>query len=318
MLRFGWLGCHAEGIAALRALVQAGVPMAGVVTLRPELAARRSGAGDYHGLCRELGVPLYEIDDVNDAASVGLLHALSLDILFVIGWSQLLRTEALRSARLGVIGAHASLLPHNRGSAPINWALIRGETRTGNTLMWLGDDVDSGPILDQTTFCITPYDTCATLYERVAESNREMLLRLVSRLLAGERFDGARQPDAGEPALPRRRPSDGLIDWRSDARRVYDFVRALTRPYPGAFSFLDGHRWTIWSAALLPIAAPAGAEPGQVVGPVLSPAFGACGQVVACGRGTIIVLEAEADDHTVLAGVPLGDQPWTGRRWTHE
>src|SRR5439155_304057 len=114
-------------------------------------------------------------------------YALDADIVFVIGWSQILHPPTLRLARSGMIGAHASLLPHNRGSAPINWALIRGERHAGNSLLWLAEDVDGGAVIDQTTFCITAYDTCASLYERVAASNRDMLLGLVPRLLAGER-----------------------------------------------------------------------------------------------------------------------------------
>lgn len=310
-MRLSWVGVHQEGLLALRALLEAGVRIDGVLTLRPELAARRSGAAEYAGLCREFGVPLHEIGNINDAESVRILRALAPDVLFVIGWSQLLRTEALATARVGVVGAHASLLPHNRGSAPVNWALIHGEARTGNTLLWLTDAVDAGDVIDQTAFCITPYDSCATLYERVAESNRDMLLRLVQRLHAGETV-GTRQPHGTEPVLPRRRPEDGLVDWGRPGRAVYDFVRALTRPYPGAFGYLDGRRWTVWQSALLPLAAPVGARPGEVLGPVVSPAPGACGQVVACGSGAVVLLEVQSEAGDVLVGRHLSEQRWTG------
>jgi methionyl-tRNA formyltransferase len=96
-------------------------------------------------------------------------------MVFVIGWTQILRPETLKLATIGMIGAHASLLPHNRGRAPINWALIRGEKQTGNSLIWLAEDVDSGDIIDQTVIPISPYDTCASLYTRVGESNKEMI-----------------------------------------------------------------------------------------------------------------------------------------------
>src|SRR5437773_323580 len=213
----------------------------------------------------------------------------------------------------------AHVLPQLRGSAPINWALIRGERQTGNSLIWLAQDVDRGAIIDQTAFCITPYDTCASLYERVAASNRDMLLRLVPRLLAGE-HPGRVQPAGDEPVLPRRRPADGRIDWRQPSRAVYDFIRALTRPYPGAFSWLEGERWTIWHAAHLPAENGPGlrATPGAVLGPVVSPVEATCGQMVACGAGAVVLLELQADDGTVLRGRELSDQPWTGKRWNHE
>lgn len=318
-LRFAWVGYHGEGEPAFVALMQAAVPIVGVVTLNRERRARRSGAIDYGPLARRFGVPLHEIADINGPDGLAALGALAPDIAFVIGWSQILRPQALRLARFGMIGAHASLLPHNRGSAPVNWALIRGETTSGNSLIWLAEEVDQGAVIDQTAFCITPYDTCAALYERVAESNRDMLLKLVPRLLAGER-PGRPQPAPDEPVLPRRRPSDGDIDWRRESGSVYNFVRALTRPYPGAWSWLDGARWTIWQAALVPsaVATPDPAPPGTVLGPVVSPVEAACGQMIKCGDGAIVLLEIEAEDGTALRGPMLASQPWTGKQWRSE
>ena len=317
-MRLGWVGCHQEGIPALEGLVAAGAAPVAVVTLRPELTANRSGAADYGSTCARLGLPVHHVANINDDAAVDLLRGLSLDLLVVIGWSQILRAPALRTARLGVIGAHASLLPRNRGSAPINWALIRGETRTGNSLIWLAEDVDAGDVIDQTEFPITPYDTCASLYARVAESNRDMILRALPQLRAGER-PGRAQPGTPEPVLPRRRPADGRIDWTLGRSQVYDFVRALTRPYPGAFSWLDGQRWTVWQAARLPAAltppAPPSAQPGRILGAVTSPEDAACGQAVACGDGAIVVLEVEAGDGRVLRGRALSDQAWEGKAW---
>ena len=315
-MRFGWIGVHQEGRPALSRLLDAGAPLVAAITLKPELAAFRSGADDYRALCERSGLPLYEVANINDETSLQLLRELALDVVFVIGWSQILKPATLQSARIGVIGAHASLLPHNRGSAPVNWALIKGEQMTGNSLMWLAEGVDAGDLIDQTAFCISPYDTCATLYDRVAESNRDMLLRVLPRLLAGER-PGAAQRHTNEPVLPRRRPSDGLVDWSRDGATTYNFVRALTRPYPGAFSWLDKKRWTIWQAALLP-GPIAGMRPGEILGPVVCPDEAACGQVVACGDGAIVLLELQADDGEVLRGRRLSEQPWTGLVWTNE
>jgi methionyl-tRNA formyltransferase len=316
-MRLGWVGYHQEGIPALEGLVEAGAAPVAVITLRPELAANRSGAVDYAPVCARLALPLHHVANINDDAAVQLLRGLSLDVLFVIGWSQILRAPALKTARLGAIGAHASLLPRNRGSAPINWALIRGEATTGNSLIWLAEDVDAGDLIDQIEFPITPYDTCATLYEHVAVSNREMILRALPKLRAGER-PGRPQTNTHEAVLPRRRPQDGRIDWTAASAQIYDFVRALTRPYPGAFSWLDGQRWTVWRAARLPAAASGPATPGAILGPVLSPDEAACGQVVACGDGAVVILELEAADGTLLHGRRLAEQDWTGRIWQHD
>jgi len=116
--------------------------------------------------------------------------------------------------------------------------------------------------------------------------------------------------------LPRRRPADGLIDWSQRGGAVYDFVRALTKPYPGAFGWLDGKRWRIWQAALVP-GTPGPARPGEVIGPVVCPLEASCGQLVACGTGAVLLLELEADDGEILRGRRLSEQPWSGKVWTN-
>lgn len=316
-MRIGWVGFHVEGIPALRALLEQYIPVEAVLTLKPEQAAKRSGVANYQELCAEFQVPLYEIKNINDDEAVAILQELSLDVCFVIGWSQIVRAAALRTARIGMIGAHASLLPQNRGRAPINWALINGLTETGNSLIWLAENVDEGDVIAQTKFAITPYDTCATLYDKVAVSNRDMILNVLPQLAAGER-PGIRQPHTDEELLPGRKPEDGLIDWAKSSREIYDFVRALTHPYPGAFSWLDGRKWIVRECALLPETSFSNARSGAVLGAMRSPAAQACGQVVACGTGAVALLELEGEDGQVLKGYDLSDQSWEGKFWCYE
>lgn len=302
-LRIGWIGVHAEGLSALEAVCAAEYEVAGMLTLRQDKADRRCGSAGYVDLCDRFEIPLHEIDNVNDAASVQLLESWNCDLLVVLGWGQILKPAALRTARIGVVGAHASLLPHNRGSAPVNWAIIKGEQITGNSLIWLAEGVDSGDLIDQREFEITPFDTCATIYDRVAESNREMLLDLCFRLEAGQR-PGTPQAHSDEPILPRRRPADGLIQWNVSSLEIYNMVRGLTRPYPGAFADIEGERFTIWQAATVPGQQPA-ATPGTVLGAVISPNPQACGQLVATADGCILLLELETTDGEILRGPEL-------------
>jgi methionyl-tRNA formyltransferase len=313
-MRIGWVGFHEEGLLPLRTLLERGVAIQGVITLTPVEAAKRSGAADYPGLCREFCVPLLEVQDINGEDGIAALRALQLDLAFVIGWTQLVRPSARALVSRGVIGAHASLLPRNRGRAPVNWALIRGERETGNTLLWLDDAVDGGEVIDQTVIPITAYDTCATIYGRVAESTRDMILKALPPLMDGTRL-GTPQPQAVEPALPRRRPGDGLIDWSLGHAQVYDLVRALTRPYPGAFGWLDGRRWTVWHCASIATTGRRAGKPGTVISPVVSPVADACGQLVQCGEGMVVLLEVEGEDGRVLRGPELSERQWTGRCW---
>lgn len=354
-MRIGWVGFHVEGIPALRGLLERGVAIEAVLTLQPEQAAKRSGVADYASLCAEFAVPRHEIKNINDDEAIRILRHYTLDVVFVIGWSQIVRSEALGTARAGMIGAHASLLPLNRGRAPINWALIKGATETGNSLIWLAENVDEGDIIAQTKFPITLYDTCATLYEKVAASNREMILDVLPQLIAGKR-PGRPQALSDEPLLPGRKPEDGRIDWAASGLEVYNFVRALARPYPGAFGSLDGKRWIVRECALLPTSAFFYAAcHGQIVGAIRSPIERACGQIVTCGtsagssekpgsswneardektRGrtvkstaassggnfhnAIVLLELESEDGEVLKGSELSEQGWEGKIWSND
>ena len=313
-MRIGWIGFHVEGVLALRALLQLEAPVVGVITLSPEAALRMSGVADLASLCRQFGVPKYEVDDINSQRGHDVLRRMDLDLAFVIGWTQMVHLAARSLVRRGMIGAHASLLPRGRGRAPVNWALIRGQPATGNSLIWLEDAVDGGALIDQMPIPISRYDTCASLYAKVAETNRTMILRVLPRLLSGE-LPGTPQPAASEPPLPRRRPADGRLDFTRCADEVYDFVRALTRPYPGAFSWMDGARWTVWQAALVPGDCGGGAE-GEVVGPVISPVPEACGQLVRCGRGAVVLLELEDEQGRILKGPELSERNWQGRCWS--
>lgn len=314
-MRIVWVGFHLEGLSALEVILREGIRVEGVLTLAAEYAAKRSGAVSYRSLCCEFEVPLFEIRHINDAEAIGILHKLDPDVVFVIGWSQLVGPEALRVPKFGMIGAHAALLPQNRGSAPINWAIINGETETGNTLMWLAEGVDEGDIIDQMKFPITPFDTCETLYQRVAETNKIMILRTLQKLLAGKR-PCFKQAHTNEPVLPRRRPQDGLIDWSKTSKQIYDFVRALTRPYPGAFTFLDRRIVMVWKAALLPDVTN-GEKAGEIVGSIVSPVDQACGIVVKCGRGHVLLLEVEHDG-IVLQGQELATSRLDAKVFSNE
>jgi methionyl-tRNA formyltransferase len=314
-MRIAWIGFHQEGIPALRALAENGYQLQAVITLTLQAAAKRSASYDYPALCRQLKLPLHQVADINHPTTIALLQSLDLDLVFVIGWSQILKPETLQTARIGMIGTHASLLPHNRGSAPINWAIIKGEGVTGNTLIWLSPQVDAGAIIDQVPFPITPYDTCDTLYRKVAQTNKTMILKVLPRLLAGDQV-GIPQDRGSEAVLPRRRPRDGIIDWGKTNTQIYDFIRALTRPYPGAFSFLAAQRWLIWKAALLPGLGDHHLPPGTIIGPVVSPQPAACGQLVAAGAGFVLLLEIENEEGQALSGPALSDQSWSGKVWS--
>ncbi len=259
-LRIAFIGCVAEGLRALRTLLELGERVAAVFTLDPERAQKVSGAVRWEEITRNHGIPLHYVRNINDPEPVGLLRSLRPDLVFCVGWTQLLRREILAIPRLGCIGFHASLLPKYRGRAPVNWAIIHGERETGNTMLLLDEGVDTGDIIAQRSFPITLEDTCATVYEKVAQSEEDMIREIMPLIHAGK-MPRRPQDHSQATVMPRRRPEDGEIDWRRTTRELHDWVRALTHPYPGAFTWIAGRRVWVWKAWPWRWEVPAGGPP---------------------------------------------------------
>ncbi len=312
-MRIVWVGFHEEGILAFESLAASRWKPIAALTLNEKRKSRRSAAVNYSEICNTNSIPLHEIGLINSAKPKELLRALSPDLLIVIGWSQILDEEVLRIPSIGTIGAHASMLPHNRGSAPVNWAIIRGETESGNSLMWLNPGVDTGELIGQRSFPIQQTDTCKTVYAKVAVTNREMILELLTELEAGNR-PGKPQPKSDEELLPPRAPEDGLLDWSCDAKDIYNFVRALTRPYPGAFTYIRSTKCLVWRAALLEGLNSDSILPGTIAGSAWSSESDGCGLLVQCGCDAVLLQEIEIDE-VCLKGADLAALDWKGERF---
>ncbi len=288
-----FVGAVHEAVPALSVLQDAEAEIAEIVTLPAERAASTSGFVDLDPLARTHGIPVRRCADINSAESVGRVRQLGPDLMVVTGWTRLLSAELLGVPRHGVVGFHASLLPDYRGRAPVNWAILRGETTAGNTMMYLDAGTDTGDIIDQQTLPITPDDTCATVYAKVGEAGADMLRRHLPALLDGT-APRRRQGPATGPPLPKRTPAMGITDWNRPARAIHDWIRALTWPYPGAFGFLAGRKVMLWASA-------AEDSPGtRPAGEVLS--WDTRGIRVSAAAGTVLLTSvSDADDGPVPA-----------------
>lgn len=247
-----------------------------------------SGAADLTSAARAAGVPVIYESNLNAPGATETVHALHPDLMVIVGWTRLLGPEVLSVPRNGCVGFHASLLPRHRGRAPVNWAILRGEPVTGNTMLLLDPGADTGDIVDQVRIPIGPEDTCGTVYDRVARAGAGMLRTHLPALLAGTAPRHAQNPAEGD-VLPRRTPGMGVIDWDRPAFAVHDWVRALTTPYPGAFGLLEGERVMVWRTR-----PPSGDEPGGPPGAVLD--VGPEGVRVATREGSVLVTAMSGPD----------------------
>jgi methionyl-tRNA formyltransferase len=297
--------CYATGLElgrrALQALCEAGLAPKLAIGYDPSLS-HPSGYVALGDLADKWGFELIETRDINDPSVFERVKQAGPDLLVVAGWSQLVRDPLLSSFPLEAVGLHPTKLPAGRGRAPIPWTLIKGFNETAVTLFYLVAEADAGDIVDQEPIEVSMRDDARSLYEKVAQAHGTILVRALPRLLDGT---ADRRPQGPGYAWPKRRPEDGLIPWSSSAEELYNWVRALTHPYPGAFTFLKGGRLTIWSADFLPMEEML-SEPGYVVGPVWSAGIG--GLAVACTGGLLILRDVELEGQGEVDGLSLFEQ----------
>lgn len=259
------IGAVHEALAAYHALVRdESVDLRAVVTVSEEQQASMSGGVDLAQIAQRDGIPVLRFDDVNSAPALDSIRAHEPDLIAVVGWTRLIGNELLVMPPRGCVGFHASLLPRHRGRAPVNWSIIFGETETGNTMMKLNAGVDTGDIVDQRSTPICLDDTCATVYERVAELGAQMLVDNLPPLLAGTAVLTRQDPTVGN-LLPKRVPAMGITDWNRPPVDLHNWIRALTKPYPGAFTLLGRRKLHLWGSEPPMEPGQLGAVPGEVL-----------------------------------------------------
>ncbi len=280
------------GRAGLEFLLGAGERVAAVVTHRDDPGERR-WFRSLEELARERGLPVHHGEDLEPDALRDLLRSLAPVRVLSFYYRSMIPMRALREAR-EALNLHGSLLPRLRGRAPTNWALVEGEERTGVTLHHMVKEPDAGDIVAQRGFDIGPRDTALDLFRRQVAEAGILLAETWPRIREGT---APRIPQ--DPALAtyrgRRRPEDGRIDWSWPTRRIDGLVRAVTEPFPGAFTALAGRRLMVWAG-----------EPADgrgVPGTVLAPGL------VATGDGAYRLERAEFHDKPgIAAAVPPGSR----------
>lgn len=305
-----FIGAHAEAAPALRFLIERGERLLGLITFDARSLAQMSGGADLAAIAQEHGIPVQRVRHINEPGVIDWARALAPDLLIVLGWTQLLNQQWLSLPGIAPIGCHASLLPKYRGRAPINWAIINGETETGNTLLVLAPGADEGQIIAQRRIPIGPDDDCGTLYARVAECTVDMLAEALAQIRSGGLVSRP-QPADGASVMPQRRQEDGIIDWTLPAPRLHDWVRALTHPYPGAFTTLpDGDTLWVWRARAVPDSESASMPPIVASPGTVRREFGRV--FVQAGTGAIELLSVQRaggpEQPAVDAGLRAGDR----------
>ena len=296
-MRTVWVSFDTIGRACLEAAADAGAEIVGVVTLPGPVNPNRSGQCAFDEVAEDQGAVLVETSDINDGGTLEAIRACDPDLVFVVGWSQLVGSPFIALAREGVFGMHPTLLPRHRGRAAIPWAILSGLARTGVTLFQIVDETaDSGAIVGQAVVDIGADETAGTLFERISDAHVKLIREFVPQLLTRS-APRSPQDSSRASSWPRRTSADGIIDWETRAPYLYDWVRAQTRPYPGAFTFHGDEKVVVWRAR--PVEVDEVAPAGTIV------ARGPEGPVVACGEGALLLEEVETG-RDLRVGTRLG------------
>lgn len=248
-MRFGFVTCVELGLSCMKAIYEIGGRLELVITLPDDRARRKSGRVYLDEFCAAHAIPLVKSPNVNDAAVVAAIKEAGIDWLFIIGWSQIARDEVLAAPRRGVLGMHPTLLPVGRGRAAIPWAILKGLERTGVTLFKLDGGVDTGEILDQLEIPLSPRTDATALYAASEAAHMTLMKDAYPRLLA-DRLRPQAQDEAAATLWPGRKPEDGAIDLAGSVADAERLVRAVTRPYPGAFVIIGGRKLILWKARI--------------------------------------------------------------------
>jgi methionyl-tRNA formyltransferase len=255
-------------------------------------------------VARQLGIPVYTPGSVNTPEWTERIRAMAPDIIFSFYYRKMINEEILKIPRLGAFNIHGSLLPKYRGRVPVNWAVLRGETETGATLHHMVKRADAGDIVDQEAVPIGPDDTAFDVFNKVTLAAKAVLERQLDAILAGN-APRTVQDESQATYFGGRKPEDGRIDWTASSEGIYNLIRAVTHPYPGAFTEARGQRFFIWMAK--PLNRGAG-RPGEVLSTVPLR--------IATGSGSLEVTryqwEGESErnaadgDHGLRAGTFIG------------
>lgn len=286
----------------LQVLCKAGEIPYHVFSYPPSLS-HRSNYFSFDELQGRFGFPLTKTKNINDDYARKVLEDFRPDWFMVFGWSQLVSEELLRIPRYGTLGFHMTKLPEGRGRAPVAWTLIKGKTEGGVSLIWLEPEADNGPIAVQRTYPISLLDDAEIVAEKVSDLACRIIGDILPDLRSGT-LPTVPQDDTKASYWGKRTPIDGIIDWQKPIRKLYDFIRGITHPFPGAFSFLDGKKIMIWKVGMVELEVQY--PPGKVLGLYCSHGRRhEVGIAVAANGGLIIMKSLEIEPGIRLEGERL-------------
>ena len=240
---------HNMGIAGLEALFNHGFDIQAVFTHEDD-PGENCWFGSVKNWAQQKNIPVYTTEEVNSPRWIAKIAALKPDIIFSFYYRKMICREILDLPKIGAFNLHGSFLPYYRGRCPVNWVIIKGEEKTGVTLHYMVEKPDAGDIVGQKTVMIDFLDTAKTLYDKLCGAAKELLDELLPLIKQGQIPRHSQDLKTGS-YYGGRRPEDGRIDWNKSATVIYNLIRGVTRPYPGAYALTKNQEKVIiwWAEA---------------------------------------------------------------------
>jgi len=287
---------HDIGCAGIEALLNTGYEIAAVFTHADD-PKENNFYGSVAQLCARNGIPVHAPEDANHPLWIERIAKLNPYYIFSFYYRNLLSEALLATASKGAFNLHGSLLPKYRGRAPANWVLVNGETETGVTLHRMVKRADAGAILAQQKVIIERNDTGLTLHAKLRDAASTLLRDALPQLAQGKLTETA-QDESQATYFGRRTAADGKLEWKKPAEELFNLVRAVTQPYPGAFCAVGEHKLIVWQAEV--VKGNEGLAPGRVIS--VNPLR------IACGEDSLVVKFGQRNaDGLFLAGPALAD-----------
>ncbi|MFJ7311863.1 bifunctional UDP-4-amino-4-deoxy-L-arabinose formyltransferase/UDP-glucuronic acid oxidase ArnA [Pseudomonas sp. NPDC098747] len=288
---------HDIGCAGIQALLDSGYDIAAVFTHADD-PKENAFYASVAQLCASKGIQVHAPEDVNHPLWIERIAKLDPEYLFSFYYRNLLSEPLLATAKKGAFNLHGSLLPRYRGRAPANWVLVNGESETGVTLHRMVKRADAGAIVAQQRVAIERSDTALSLHGKLRIAAIDLLRDTLPAMLQGKVSESA-QDESQASVFGRRTPADGKLLWQQPAEQLFNLVRAVTQPYPGAFCAVGEHKLIVWSAEV--VKGNAGQAPGRVIS--VNPLR------IACGEDSLVIHSGQRNDNGLyLSGPQLANE----------
>ncbi|WP_241622394.1 bifunctional UDP-4-amino-4-deoxy-L-arabinose formyltransferase/UDP-glucuronic acid oxidase ArnA [Rosenbergiella australiborealis] len=247
-------------------------------------------------LAATYGIPVYAPENINHPLWIEKITQYKADVIFSFYYRQLLAQEIIDSVPCGAFNLHGSLLPHYRGCAPLNWAIANGEKETGITLHRMVKRADAGEIIAQYPIKIDDEDNALTLHRKMCDVARVLLQETLPLIIQGN-YTAYPQDETQATYYRHRNPQDGRLNWFQSAEQLHNLVRAVTQPWPGAFSYVGNNPLVVWQSAIYPCQH--GKKPGTVLS--LSPLR------IACQENALEIITGQTPQGLYMQGVQLAE-----------